>query len=369
MHQSFPMRTFLCLNYGSSSLKYALFEEKRLILRGKKVLKKVEELPKAIGELVRELPHFPDFLLHRVVHGMEHRSPLSINTETLNILENLACINPLHNSIALEGIKISLKLFKKSQHYAIFDTDFHRSIPEHARLYGVDYELYHQGIKKYGFHGISYSYLLKRSCELLKKEKPNLIMMHLGQGCSVCAVKEGISVDTSMGFTPLEGLLMVSRPGDLDAGVILHMLKEGLCVAELEKRLYRESGISAIAGVSSFEELLTLKETGDKRAIIAFEAFIHRLLKYVGAYWFLLYGSVDALVFSGGIGENSPEVREKLCKELAFLDIRIDYEANKKNQEVINSPDSKVKVFVLRTDEEQEMVNILAEYLAETKII
>ena len=154
---------------------------------------------------------------------------------------------------------------------------------------------------------------------------------------------------------------MVTRPGDVDAGVILHMLRSGLSVEELERRLYRESGIRAIAGVSDFEELLTLKRNGNRRAILAVEAFLHRLLKYVGAYWFFLEGEVDALVFSGGIGENSPEVREELCKRLAFLGVELDQEANRKNQEVISSKGSSVKVLVIQTQEELEMVNIFVE--------
>ncbi len=354
------MRTFLCLNYGSSSLKYALFEGQRQILKHKRVFRG-EDLSQALRELAKELPISPEVVLHRVVHGMEHKSPMPIEGQSLAILRELARINPLHNSIALEGIEQSLELFSKSKHYAIFDTDFHSSIPESARIYGLDYELYQRGIKRYGFHGISYSYLLRRSKQVLEKTKPNLIMMHLGQGCSVCAVKEGVSVYTSMGFTPLEGLLMVARPGDVDAGVILHMLRSGLSVEELEGRLYRESGIRAIAGVSDFEELLTLKRNGNRRAILAFEAFLHRLLKYVGAYWFLLEGKVDALVFSGGIGENSPEVREELCKRLAFLGVELDQEANRKNQEFISSKGSSVKVLVIETQEELEMINIFVE--------
>ncbi|MEJ5339723.1 MAG: acetate/propionate family kinase [Aquificaceae bacterium] len=346
-----------------------MFSEDRELLRQKKSLTCIEELPSLIHQIAESLPEHPQYVLHRVVHGMEHESPMRITEETLKILEELTRINPLHNSIAFEGISLSLQLFGNSEHYAIFDTDFHRSIPEYARLYGVDYQLYSQGIKKYGFHGISYSYLLSKSEELLKKKSPSLIMMHLGQGCSVCAVKEGASVDTSMGFTPLEGLLMVSRPGDVDAGVLLYMLRSGMPVEELERKLYREAGIRAIAGVSSFEELMAMKKGGDERADLAFRAFLHRLVKYVGAYWFLLEGNVDALVFSGGIGENSPEVREELCRRLAFLGVRLDIDANRKSCKVISSEESTIKVLVLKTDEELQMVSILAEYLEGNKII
>ncbi len=352
------MRTFLCLNYGSSSLKYALFREEELLLKNKVPLGGEEKLEESINTIREQIIQHPEVILHRVVHGMNYESPMPINSETLTVLERLAHINPLHNSIALEGIRISLKLFETSHHYAIFDTDFHKSIPEYCRVYGVDYDLYRQGIKKYGFHGISYSYLLKRSIRLLQKEKPNLIMIHLGQGCSICAVKAGTSVDTSMGFTPLEGLLMVSRSGDIDAGVILHMLRLGISPEDLERKLYRESGIKAICNASNFEELLILREKKDERAVLAFESFVYKLFKYIGAYWFLLEGDLDALVFSGGIGENNPELRERICQRLNFIGVKIDQEANKENREIISSQDSSIKVFVIKTDEEREMVNI-----------
>ncbi|MEN3028995.1 MAG: acetate/propionate family kinase [Aquificaceae bacterium] len=296
------MKTFLSLNYGSSSLKYALFEETRPILRASYQCRGVEELERALEPLKKELHMEPDAVAHRVVHGMEHRSPMLIEGGGLELLEELARINPLHNALALRGIKKSLTLFPNSKHYALFDTDFHRSIPPHARVYGLDYRLYEEGIKRYGFHGLSYSYLLRKAKEILKKERPNLIMMHLGQGCSICAVKEGLSLETSMGFSPLEGLMMVSRPGDLDSGIILELLNRGYSAEELKNILYHRAGLGAIAGVYSFKELLLLRDR-DRRAKLAFDAFIHRLLKYVGAYWFLLEGKVDALLFSGGIGK------------------------------------------------------------------
>ncbi|MCS6956852.1 MAG: acetate/propionate family kinase [Aquificaceae bacterium] len=356
------MRTFLCLNYGSSSLKYALFEETKAVLRGSYECRRLEDFERALEELRKNIQSVPCAVAHRVVHGMEHTSPMPIREESLKILEELAQINPLHNAIALKGIKKSLQVFPESKHFALFDTDFHRNMPPYARIYGIDYSLYQKGIKRYGFHGLSYSYLLRKSKEILQKEKPNLIMMHLGQGCSLCAVKDGLSVETSMGFSPLEGLLMVSRPGDIDAGILLELLRMGYSPEELNHALYYRSGLSAMADVSNFKELLAHMDS-DNRARLAFDAFIHRLLKYVGAYWFLLQGKVDALVFSGGIGENSWEVRKVICEKLSFLRIEIDNNANRENKELISTPQSPVKVLVLKTDEELEMVLRLLEQI------
>ncbi|RMH79756.1 MAG: acetate/propionate family kinase [Acidobacteria bacterium] len=352
------MRTFLVLNYGSSSLKYALFEEERELLREKRTTGELKHFESLLRKLSED--HAPHFVLHRVVHGMDHKSPMPINEKTLPILEELARINPLHNFIAYHCIRLSLELFPKSLHFALFDTDFHHTVPEHARLYGLPLELYKRGIKRYGFHGLSYTYLLKRSKEILGKDRPNLIMMHLGAGASTCAVKEGFSVDTSMGFTPLEGLLMLTRPGDTDPGVLLHLLKEGKTPQELEHLLYRGSGLRSLAGVEGFKELLKRK---DHISELAFETFIYRLLKYVGAYWFVLECKVDALVFSGGIGENSPEVREALCTRLRPLGVDIDRRANELNEEIISSERSSVKVLVLKTNEEKQMVSILRDYI------
>ncbi|MCS7195765.1 MAG: acetate/propionate family kinase [Aquificaceae bacterium] len=354
------MKTFLSLNYGSSSLKYALFEETRPIVRASYPCRGLEELEGALESLIKQLPIEPEVVAHRVVHGMEHRGPMLIEGEGLELLEELAHINPLHNALALIGVKKSLTLFPRSKHYALFDTDFHKSIPPHARVYGLDYRLYEEGIKRYGFHGISYSYLLRKVKETLHKDRPNLIMMHLGQGCSICAVKEGFSVETSMGFSPLEGLMMVSRPGDLDPGILLELLNRGYSAEELKNTLYHRAGLGAIAGVHSFKELLLLKDE-DKRAALAFDAFMHRLLKYVGAYWFLLEGKVDALLFSGGIGENSPEVREALCSRLSFLGVELDMEANKESRLIVSKRESSTKVMVMKTDEELEMVLRLME--------
>ncbi|MFN3946611.1 MAG: acetate/propionate family kinase [Aquificaceae bacterium] len=352
------MRTFLSLNYGSSSLKVGFFVEEEPLLRESHKATHLEEFKKALINLKAKLKEKPQFLAHRVVHGMDYKGPMEINKDTLPLLERLATLNPLHNLIAFHCIKVSLELFPESKHYALFDTDFHKTLPLHAQLYALSWDMYHRGIKRYGFHGISYSYLLERAKEILKKEGPNLILMHLGSGCSVCAIKEGISIDTSMGFSPLEGLPMATRPGDLDPGILLYLLKDYPNPEELEKLLYYNSGIKGLWGRESFEEVVKAKET-DQRAKVVFDLFLHRLLKYVGAYWFLLEGSVDALVFSGGIGENSPQVRHSLCEKLRPFGVEIDPRKNQEGDTLLSTENSKVKVLLIRTDEELHMVQIL----------
>lgn len=356
------MRTFLSLNHGSSSLKFALFEEERLVFKDGIKTKDLKDFEKALLSIKSRLEVDPYAIAHRVVHGMDHKGPMPINQNTLPLLKELADINPLHNAIAFHCISFSLGLFPQSKHYALFDTDFHKSLPEYAQLYGINLQLYKRGIKRYGFHGISYSYLLERSKEILKKEKPNLIMMHLGAGCSICAIKGGVSVDTSMGFSPLEGLLMATRPGDLDAGVVLQLLKEGYTAKDIEDLFYHNSGLKGLWGKEDFKELIESMEK-DPMAKLTFDVFLYRLLKYVGAYWFVLGGMVDALVFSGGIGENSPQLRLALCERLKPFGVLIDYHKNEEGESIINTEESKVKVLVLKTDEELQMVRLLRQTL------
>lgn len=353
------MRTFLSLNYGSSSLKYAKFAERDLLFKETIQIKGLKDLKRAIIDIRKRITEEPYAVVHRVVHGMDYKSPMPINNKNIKILEKLSEINPLHNSMALYGIKLSLKIFPKSRQYSIFDTDFHRDIPEYAKLYGIDLKFYRQGIKRYGFHGISYSYLLKKSIEILKNDKPNLIIMHLGSGCSVSAIKEGKPIETSMGFSPLEGLIMSTRSGDLDPGVILYLLKR-YKPEQIEKILYRKSGIKGIFGSEDFREVIKSRYN-DPNAKLAFLAFLHRLIKYVGSYWFVLDGKVDAIVFSGGIGENSPELREELCQRISKFGVYIDKLKNLQNQIIISSQYSPTKILNIKTDEESEMINILLE--------
>lgn len=351
------MRCFLALNYGSSSLKYSVFREEKEIRRGRFSASSYDDFKHLIFKVRDEIGQMnPYAVIHRFVHGGEHRGPMLLKDDSLKLLEELVPLNPLHNSISMFCIRISLDVFPNSKHYAVFDTDFHTTIPPEARLYGVDYTLYEKGVKRYGFHGLSYSYVLRRVKELLAKDKPNIIALHLGAGSSVCAIKNGVSVETSMGFSPLEGLMMMTRPGDIDAAIVLRLLEGGMTIDEVRNYLYRNSGLKAITGVSDFRELVHKLREGDKIAELAFKSFVHRILKYIGAYWFVLEGVVDSLVFCGGIGENSPELRAEICKRTRPFGIEIDEEANSQNLEVISSPRSKVKIFVIRTNEELEMV-------------
>ncbi|MCS7212604.1 MAG: acetate/propionate family kinase [Candidatus Calescibacterium sp.] len=355
------MRYFLALNYGSSSLKYAFFDENlREIRRGNFVSYTYEDFKKSIFELREQIFSIVStenlYLAHRFVHGAQNTSPLTLNDENLKILEKLVELNPLHNKISFFCIQISLELFPLSKHFAIFDTDFHRSIPPEAQIYGLDLDLYKEGIRKYGFHGISYSYILRRIKEILGKQKPNIIALHLGSGSSACVIKEGVSIETSMGFSPLEGLIMSTRPGDVDPGLIVFLIEKGMSADQIKNYLYYSCGIKGLCGTKDFRELIRRLKDGDKTAELAFRAFVQRILKYVGYYWILIEGDVDALVFSGGIGENSPEVRYAVCEKLRKFGVVIDQELNSQNTERISDLGSKVGVFVIRTNEELEMI-------------
>jgi acetate kinase len=229
-------------------------------------------------------------------------------------------------------------------------------MPPKAFLYGIPYELYKKHkIRKYGFHGTSHLFVSNRAAEMMGKDIKELkiVTAHLGNGCSMAAVDKGHSVDTSMGFTPLEGLLMGTRSGDLDPSLILHIMgKEGLSINEANTLLNKHSGLAGISGESSdMREIITAMKDGNKRAKYAFEIFCYRIKKYLGAYAAAM-GGLDAFVFTGGIGENSADVREEICKDLGFLGIEMDVEKNKNREEVISTESSRVKVFRIPTNEE-----------------
>jgi acetate kinase len=247
--------------------------------------------------------------------------------------------------------------------YAIFDTSFFRELPFTSRAYALPLEFYERGIKRYGFHGISYSYLLKETARLLGKDIKELsaIMLHLGSGASACAVYKGKPMDTSMGMTPLEGLVMSSRAGDLDPGILLHLLREK-SPEELEHLLYNECGVKGLTGSKDIGKMVQQAQEGDPIARRALELYVYRIKKYIGAYYAVL-PKVDALVFSGGVGENSPVVRELVCKGLERLGVVLDESLNKSKDLplFINSPDSKLKILVIKTDEDLEMARQLLE--------
>ncbi len=315
---------------------------------------------------------------HRVVHGGETFSGSVLITDEVieKIRENIE-LAPLHNPHNLRGIMACKRLLPDTPQVAVFDTAFHQKMPEYAFIYGLPYELYKKyKIRRYGFHGTSHRYVSKRASEILgiPIEKLRIITAHLGNGCSMAAVKYGVSVDTTMGFTPLEGLLMGTRSGDIDPAIVLYIMgKEGLTMAEVNALLNKHSGLVGISGVSSdMREIIREMKNGNMRAKLAFDVFCYRVKKYIGAYAAVM-GGVDAIVFTAGIGENSPDVRKSVCEGLEFLGIKIDDEKNNspEREKIITTDDSPVKVLVIPTNEELvialDTAEIVSKVLANVK--
>ena len=296
---------------------------------------------------------------HRVVHGGEKfASSVVITDEVIQAVEECNDLAPLHNPANLIGIRVCGELMPGVPQVAVFDTAFHQTMPAKAYLYGLPLEYYkNYKVRRYGFHGTSHSFVSKRAAELAGKSYDDLktVVCHLGNGASICAVENGKSVDTSMGLTPLEGLVMGTRSGDIDPAIMEFIAKkENLDIAGIMNVLNKKSGVEGVSGVSSdFRDLEAAAKAGNKRAELAIDVFAYRVAKYVGAYTAAMNG-VDNIVFTAGIGENCALVRTKVCSYLGYLGITIDEEANGKRGEeiVISTPDSKVKVLVVPTNEE-----------------
>ena len=300
---------------------------------------------------------------HRVVHGGERfTSSVLITDEVLRGIEDCIELAPLHNPANIQGILAArTTLGMALPQVAVFDTAFHQTLPEHAFLYAIPYQLYRRHrIRRYGFHGTSHRYVAYRYRKLngIAPEATNIITLHLGNGCSIAAIKGGNSIDTSMGFTPLEGLVMGTRSGDLDASIVdLVATKEGLSSGEVETLLNKQSGLLGISGLTDdMRELLAeAHEHNDRRARLAIEIFCYRARKYIGSYLAAMNGA-EAIVFTGGIGENSAEIRSRICADLAWLGIELDLELNSKhgagNDGRISTGASRLSVFVVPTNEE-----------------
>jgi len=296
---------------------------------------------------------------HRVVHGGEKfASSAVITEEMIKAVEECNDLAPLHNPANLIGIAACKELMPNTPMVGVFDTAFHQTMPEEAYMYGLPYEYYEKyKVRRYGFHGTSHSFVSKRVAELEGKayDEVKTIVCHLGNGSSVCAVDGGKSVDTSMGLTPLEGLVMGTRSGDVDPGALEFLAKkEGLDITGLLNMLNKKSGVHGLSGISSdFRDLAAGAEAGNKQAQIALDVFCYRVAKYVGSYVAAMNG-VDAIVFTAGIGENDGYVRNQVCSYLGYLGITVDADANSKRGEeiVISTADSKVKVLVIPTNEE-----------------
>jgi acetate kinase len=385
----------LVLNCGSSSIKYQMVNmanNAELLAKGlleRVGLKDSELRHQAKGKdkyfLIQDIPDHetginlilkvlldPDFGVisdvkeilavgHRVAHGGENFSASALITdEVKKHIENVIELAPLHNPANLNGIISMEKLMPTTPQVAVFDTAFHQSMPPHAYMYPIPYEYYeHDKIRRYGFHGTSHKYVFETAVDALFMRRDNVraITCHLGNGASVCAIKNAKSVDTSMGLTPVEGLMMGTRTGDLDLGALLYIMrKKQLDVEAANNLINKKSGFLGISGISSDMrdvENAAWKE-GNKRADLALEMYIYRIKKYIGAYAAAM-GGVDLIIFTGGVGENGPETREAVCKGLEFLGVNFDYEKNtglRGRLDMISKHDSKVKVMVVPTNEE-----------------
>ncbi len=385
----------LVINSGSSSIKYQLFDITGSQVLASGLIERIGE-PQALhrhtdrqDEAVETksqhaIPTHRDGLLriskvlrnsgvihdlselsaigHRVVHGGEYfREPTLIDQEVLDRIRKMIPLAPLHNPANLMGIKVALQAAPDIPQVAVFDTAFHQSIPQHAWRYALPEKLYsEQHVRRYGFHGTSHHYVAKQAAQQLGKPLAslNLITLHLGNGASAAAIRQGRSVDTSMGMTPLEGLIMGTRCGDIDPAIHFYLDREtGLSNEEVETLLNKESGLKGICGSNDMREVHRLADAGDERARLALEMYCYRIKKYIGAYYAVL-GHLDAVVFTGGIGENDAQTRAQSCAGMTTLGIEIDSEKNSHRGEgafAINRETSPVSILVIPTDEELEI--------------
>ena len=383
----------LVLNCGSSSIKYALYDmdsktvmtsggAERVGLDGafvkvklangekKQVMHDIPEHTEGVKFIfslltdpeigvIKDLKEI-DAVGHRMVHGGEKfNKSVLLTEEVLKVFEECTDLAPLHNPANLKGVRAVQELMPGLPQVGVFDTAFHQTMPKEAYMYAVPYELYEKyGVRRYGFHGTSHRYVSQRVCEFLgvKPEGKKIITCHIGNGASIAAVKDGKCIDTSMGLTPLEGLMMGTRSGDIDGGAITFIQKKlGLDADGMSNLLNKKSGMLGITGISSdMREIDAACEEGNERAKLAIKMYNYRIRKYIGAYAAAMDGC-DIIVFTAGVGENQTSMREKVCEGLSFMGVKIDAEKNSGihgEEAVISTPDSKVTVVVIPTDEE-----------------
>ncbi len=356
----------LVLNAGSSSLKFDLFEgtpesiegnSERVLAKGE--VERVSSMADALKSVFQQVVSTTvEAVGHRVVHGGDrfHESVI-IDAEVEKAIDGLSVLAPLHNPHNLEAFRAARTHLPNVPQVAVFDTAFHHTLPPRAYVYGLPYEyLTEKKIRRYGFHGISHRYVSWRFAQIhgRKRSDYRMITCHLGNGCSVCAIEHGKSIDTSMGFTPLEGLIMGTRSGDVDAGAILHLIThEHEDPALLLNVLNSESGLKGISGVSNdMRDLMREASAGNDRADLAIDAFCYRIRKFIGMYLAAMNGA-DVLIFTAGIGENAAAIRARICEGLGSLGIAVDPEANQSNsKDAREIGSSKIPVWVVPTDEE-----------------
>ena len=383
----------LVLNCGSSSIKYQLFDMVSGVVLTKGIVEKIGlkgsfiknerhdgDSVKLEGEIldhqsgieyilgimiskkrgVIETLNEIDAVGHRLVHGGEtFKESCYLDDITIKGVEDCSDLAPLHNPANLKGIYAMKMLLPKVPQVGVFDTSFHQTMPDYSFMYAIPYSLYKKyGIRRYGFHGTSHSYVSRRACEILKCDysSKKMITCHLGNGASIAAIKDGKSLDTSMGLTPVEGLIMGTRSGDLDGGVVtLIMEKEEIDFLSLNTLINKHSGLLGISGVSSdMREIEKAAEDGNERAKLSLRMYDYRIKKYIGAYAAAM-GGVDLLIFTGGVGENAWDVREKICSDLEFMGLEFDNELNnglRGKEMVISREGSKVTVMTVPTNEE-----------------
>ena len=385
----------LCVNAGSSSLKFQMYEmpaEKVLIngyvekigledsfwtvkVNGEKIKKSKylanhEDAVKVLidelleNKIVESLDEIKG-VGHRVLHGGEkYKESVIITDEVIKDIEDLTKLGPLHHPGNLAGIK-SIKEVLNVPMVAVFDTAFHQTMPEKNYLYPIPYEWYTKySVRKYGFHGTSHKYITGKMIEKLNNKKANLIICHIGSGSSISCIKDGLCYDTTMGITPLEGLMMGTRSGAIDPSIPEYVCKEsGMSISEVTNELNKKSGFQGVCGVSDCRDVESLIEKDDHRAILAYDMYTDRVAKYIAQYYLELEGDVDAIVFTAGVGENGPMFREQVINKLAPLGIKIDKKANDNTagykdikEGIISSKTSKVDVYVVPTNEEVMIV-------------
>jgi acetate kinase len=397
------MKKVLVINSGSSSIKYQLFDMLNNTVLAKGLLEQIGEPQSKLTHHTRTAGgawdeilriqkvtgHQEGFALigavlnesgavrdtgelfgigHRVVHGGEKfREPTVINAEVMATIRNLIPLAPLHNPANLLGIEVARESAPEVPQVAVFDTAFHQSLPPYAFRYALPQDWYERHrIRRYGFHGTSHGYVAGQAAAHLNKPltSVNLITLHLGNGASVAAIKNGNSVDTSMGLTPLEGLIMGTRSGDIDPAIIFYLVRKAdLSQNEIESLLNKHSGLKGVCGVNDMREITQLADKGDEPARLAIEMYCYRIKKYIGAYYAVL-GDVDALVFTAGIGENAAGIRSQSCEGLSHLGIEVDEKKNEFNTSgifEIQSDASAIKILVIPTDEELEIAEQTVE--------
>ncbi|MEH2209614.1 acetate kinase [Nostoc sp.] len=299
-----------------------------------------------------------DVVGHRIVHGGEdYRDSVVITEDIKKAIAGLSNLAPEHNPAAVEGIEAIEQILKDVTQVAVFDTGFHATLPDAAAIYPGPYQWVEQGIRRYGFHGISHQYCSERAVQILGRDvaSERLIICHLGNGCSLAAIKNGRSIDTTMGFTPVEGLMMGSRSGSVDPGILIYLLRHcNYSVEKLDELLNKASGLKGISGVSSdMREVREAIAQGNSRAQLAWDIYVHRLRSGIGAMLASL-GGLDALVFTAGVGEHSAEIRQAACEAFGFIGLKIDLEKNQQQpvDEDIATPDSAVRILVIHTQED-----------------